>query len=118
MNNISPQLQNQIAQFQQLQQQLQNLNGQKLQMNAQMKEMERTIAELDKSTGDVFKNVGSLLVKVNDKAAVKAEIEETMETQEIRIKSLERQEKGLREKYDSLQETINKAMGQAPAQQA
>ena len=40
------------------------------------------------------------------------------ETLEIRIKSLERQEKSLREKYDSLQETINKAMGQAPAQQA
>ena len=54
MNNMSPQLQNQIAQFQQLQQQIQTLNTQKLQMNAQTKEIERTIAELDAATGDVY----------------------------------------------------------------
>ncbi len=112
MNNMSPQLQNQIAQFQQLQQQIQAISSQKLQMNAQKKEMERTIEELDKSTGDVYKNVGSLLIKVEDKATVKSEIEESMETVEIRINALERQEKGLREKYETLQETINKAMGQ------
>lgn len=112
MNNVSPQLQNQISQFNQLQQQLQQVASQKLQMNAQVKEIERTIAELDKSTGDVYKNVGSLLVKVDDKAAVKAELEDSKETLEVRIKSVERQETGLREKYNSLQETINKAMGQ------
>lgn len=112
MNNISPQLQNQIAQFQQVQQQLQNVSAQKIQMNAQKKEMERTIEELERSTGTVYKNVGSLLIKVDDKATVKSEIEEDIETVDVRLKSLERQEKTLREKFDSLQETINKAMGQ------
>ena len=112
MNEISPQLQNQIAQFQQVQQQLQNVTTQRIQMDAQRKEMERTVAELDKASGDVYRSVGSLLVKVDDKAAVKAEITESMETVEVRIKSLERQEKQLREKFQSLQETINKAMGQ------
>jgi len=112
MNEISPQLQNQIAQFQQVQQQLQNVTTQRIQMDAQRKEMERTVAELDKASGDVYRSVGSLLVKVDDKAAVKAEITESMETVEVRIKSLERQEKQLREKFQSLQETLNKAMGQ------
>ena len=112
MNEISPQLQNQIAQFQQVQQQLQNVTTQRIQMDAQRKEMERTVAELDKASGDVYRSVGSLLVKVDDKAAVKAEITESMETVEVRIKSMERQEKQLREKFQSLQETINKAMGQ------
>ena len=112
MNKMRPPLQNQIAQFQQLQQQLQSVSTQKLQMNAQIKEIERTIAELDKSTGDVYRNVGSLLIKVDDKEAVKAELEESKETLEVRVKSVERPETGLREKYDALQETINKAMGQ------
>ena len=71
MNGISPQLQNQIAQYQQVQQQLQNVTTQKVQMQAQQKELQRTIVELDKAAGDVYKNVGVLLIKVDDKAALK-----------------------------------------------
>ena len=111
MNSISPQLQNQIAQFQQLQQQLQAVTSQKIQMEAQMKEIERTIEELDKATGDVYKNVGSLMIKVSDKEPVKMELEESKETLDVRIKSMERQEKNLREKYTEMQNTINAAMG-------
>jgi len=112
MNNISPQLQNQIAQFQQVQQQLQATINQKLQMEAQRKEMERTLSELEKASGDVYKNVGSLMIKVEDKTSIKTELEDAMETMEVRIKSMDRQEKGLREKFESLQESINKEMGQ------
>ena len=112
MNSISPQLQNQIAQFQQLQQQLQAVSSQKLQMDAQIKEIERTISELDKATGDVYKNVGSLIIKIDNKDSVKAELEEGKETMEVRVKSMERQEVALREKYESMQESLNKAMGQ------
>jgi len=112
MNNLSPQLQNQVMQFQQLQQQLQAVSTQKVQMDAQKKEMERTVEELDKAKSDVFRSVGSLLIKVDDKDALKTELVDAMETLDIRIKALDRQEKGLREKYQTLQETINKAMGQ------
>ena len=111
MNNISPQLQNQIAQFQQLQQQLQAVSTQKIQMEAQLKEVERTMEELDKATGDVYRNVGSLMIKVNDKEPVKMELEESKETLEVRIKSMDRQEKNLRDKYTEMQNTINAAMG-------
>ncbi len=112
MNNLSPQLQNQIAQFQQVQQQLQAVSTQKMQMDAQMKEMERTVEELGKAKGDVYKSVGSLLMKADDKDALTTELKDSMETYDVRIKALERQEKTLREKFQSLQETINKAMGQ------
>lgn len=112
MNNVSPQLQNQIAQFQQVQQQLQAVSNQKIQMEAQKREMERTVEELGKAEGDVYKNVGSLLIKVSDKEAVRDEILESIETMEVRIKSMDRQEKGLREKYENLQATINKSLGQ------
>ena len=54
MNGISPQLQNQITQFQQVQQQLQAVSTQKVQMDAQRRELVRTKEELDKcSTCDM-----------------------------------------------------------------
>ncbi len=115
MNGISPQLQNQITQYQQAQQQLQAVTTQKLQMEAQKREMTRTSEELAKSSGDVYKNVGSLLVKVDDRKALEADLAESLETLEIRIKGLDRQEKSLRERYESLHEAINKAMGSMPS---
>lgn len=115
MNGMSPQLQNQITQFQQVQQQLQTTTSQKVQMQAQLKEMQRTIEELGKATGDVYKTAGALLIKVDDKDAVKADLEESVETLEIRIKGLERQEQSLRERFEVLQDTINRAMGNTPA---
>ena len=111
MNNISPQLQNQIAQFQQVQQQLQAVSTQKMQMEMQKRELERTKEELAKSNGDIYKNVGSLLIKADNKESVASEINDSLETLGVRIKALDRQEKSLREKFQTLQETINKAMG-------
>jgi prefoldin beta subunit len=113
MDEISPKLQNQIAQFQQLQQQLQTVMSQKIRMDAVLKEMEMTIEELGKASEDavVYKNVGSLLIKVGDTSALLKEIEENKETTEIRIKSLDRQEKMLKEKFQSVQEQLNRALG-------
>lgn len=113
MDEISPKLQNQIAQFQQLQQQLQTVMSQKIRMDAVLKEMEMTIEELGKASEDavVYKNVGSLLIKVGDTSALLKEIEEDKETTEIRIKSLDRQEKMLKEKFQSVQEQLNRALG-------
>ena len=113
MNGMSPQLQNQIAQYQQTQQQLQTVTAQKLQMQSQLKEMQRTLEELGKATGDVYKTAGSLLIKVDDKDALKADLEETTETLEIRIKGLERQETALQTNFQNLQNAINNAMGKA-----
>ena len=116
MNGISPQLQNQITQFQQVQQQLQAVSAQKAQMDGQMRELVRTKEELDKSSGTVYKNAGSLLIKVDDVDALKADIDESIEMMGVRINSLERQENSLKERYTVLQETINAAMGNMPKQ--
>jgi prefoldin beta subunit len=117
MNEISPKLQNQIAQFQQLQQQLQSVLSQKFRMEAQLREVQMTIDELNKSAEDVtiYRNVGSLLIKASDKASVLKDVEDDKETLGIRIKSLDRQEKTMRDKYNAMQEQISKALGQAPA---
>lgn len=110
MNNISPQLQNQIVQFQQLQQQLQAVSSQKIQMESQLKEIRKAIEELDKASGDIYRNVGSLMIKVDKKEALKMELEESVEMLEVRIKSMDRQEKNLREKYSEMQTSIKTAM--------
>jgi prefoldin beta subunit len=115
MNELSPKVQNQIAQFQQLQQQLQALVSQKYQMDIRLKEMQRTIEELNKAPADVtvYKSVGSLLIKAKSKDELLKEMEEGKETMDIRVKALDRQEKGLRERYQQLQEQISKAFGPA-----
>lgn len=115
MDELSPKVQNQIAQFQQLQQQLQALVSQKYQMDIQLKEMQRTVEELNKAPADVtvYKSVGSLLIKAQGKDELLKEIEEGKETMEIRVKSLDRQEKTLRDRYQQLQEQISKAFGPA-----
>ena len=113
MNEISPKLQNQIAQFQQLQQQLQSVLAQKYRMEAQLREVQMTVEELTKSPEDavIYKNVGALLIKANDKASTLKEVEDDKETLEVRIKTLDRQEKALRDKYQVMQDQLNKALG-------
>jgi len=113
MDEVSPKIQNQLAQFQQLQQQLQAILGQKYQMEAQMKEMERTVEELNKTTDDVpiYKSVGSLMIKAKDKTTVLKEIEDDRESLGVRVKTLDRQEKYMRERYQSLQDQLSKALG-------
>jgi prefoldin beta subunit len=117
MDEMSPKLQNQIAQFQQLQQQLQNVLSQKYRMEAQLKELGMTIEELKKAAPEtpVYKNVGALMIQVKDKEALVKDIEDDKETTEVRVKTLDRQEKMFREKYQVMQDQISKALGQGEA---
>lgn len=110
---LSAQLQNKIAQFQQLQQQIQVLSSQKFQLESQMKDVERAITELEKTSDEapIYKSVGSLLVRAEDKGSVEKELNEKKETLDIRIKALDRQEKHMTEKYQALQQELSKAIG-------
>jgi prefoldin beta subunit len=116
MDNIPPKVQNQIAQFQQLTQQIQMVTTQKIQLEAQVRELDRTIQELEKVTDDsaVFKNVGSLLIQVKDRLTLVTELKEQKETAEVRVKTIDRQDKHLRERHKSLQDQITQAL-QVPA---
>ena len=116
MDNIPPKVQNQIAQFQQLTQQIQMVTTQKIQLEAQAKELDRTIQELEKAPEDstVFKNVGTLLVQVKDRPVLLSELKEQKETVEVRVKTLDRQDKHLRERHQSLQQQITQALQGGP----
>lgn len=107
MEQMSAQMQQQIAQFQVAQQQAQAISSQKVQTELQLKEMERTIEELDglKKGAEVYKSIGTLLIK-GDQAKINAELKENHETLELRVKTLQRQEKKIQAKLTEMQNTI------------
>jgi prefoldin beta subunit len=113
MKEISPQLQNQIAQYQQLQNQLQVLASQRMQLEAKLREIEGTLEELNKVSGNtpIYKSIGMLLVRQEDREGLKKELEEHKETLTIRVKSLQKQEKALSERYEDLAGKIQTALG-------
>src|SRR5207253_7824859 len=117
VKDISPQLQNQIAQYQQLQNQLQVLASQRMQLEAKLREIEGTLEELGKISGEtpIYKSIGMLLVRQDDREALKKELEEHKETLTIRVKSIQKQEKSLSERYEDLAGKIQSALGTTPS---
>ncbi|MFQ6128764.1 MAG: prefoldin subunit beta [Thermoplasmata archaeon] len=109
---VPPELQNQMVQFQQIQQQLQIHAGQRVQYEAKLREIENTLEELENAKEDatIFKSIGTLLVEADDRGAIRRELEEHKETLNIRLKSLKKQEKSLTERYRELQKSIGEAL--------
>lgn len=119
MDNISPKVQNLIAQYQELTQRIQTFATQRYTMEVQVKELERTVEELEKSKEDalIYRNVGSLLIQNKDRAGLLTELKEQKETMDVRAKSFERQEKQLRERHATLQKQIQQELGGAPEEE-
>lgn len=109
---LPPQIQNQIAQLQQLQQQAQALALQRSQLELSLNEANETLSELDKleDTAVIFKTVGTILIRSN-REGVKAELTEKKETYSVRLKSLERQEERVQTRFKQLQEQVKNALG-------
>ncbi len=111
MNNISPKVQNQLNMLQQLQQQLQTILQQKAQYELAVREAKRAQEEIKDSAEDAFMymSVGTVMMQ-KKKEAVNAKLTEKVETLELRIKSLEKQEKMLQGKFEQLQNQIKAAI--------
>ena len=77
---------------------------QKEQFVLQLSEIENTLRELEKVQGDVYKISGSVMFK-KDKDDIVKELKEKKDLLELKIKSLEKQEKALREKLESYHKT-------------
>jgi prefoldin beta subunit len=111
MNNISPKVQNQIAMLQQVQQQLQTILSQKAQYEMAVREAKRAQEEIREVPEDspMYMSVGSVIVQ-KKKDVVNSKLSEKVETLELRIKSLEKQEKMLQGKFEQLQAQIKAAL--------
>lgn len=110
--NLPPKIQNQLTQFEQVRQQLQLLTSQRIQIESQIRELSNTLEELGntKKNSVLYKKVGAIFVKVDDKKSLKSSLTEQKETYDVRMKTLERQEKQLKERYAELQKDISKAV--------
>ena len=114
IQQLPPQIQSQLAQFQQIQEQLQVVIQQRYQLEAQLNEIDRTLEELKKISKDttLFKSIGMVLIKVENKEELEKELEDKKEMLAMRIKTVVRQEETLKEKHQSLQEKLQSALAQ------
>lgn len=113
--NLSAYLQNQIKQAQQLEGQIDQIASQKYQLDLRIKELEKTLKELEGiSDGTkIFKNVGPILYEVESRKKLIDELSEQKELSEIRVRTLEKQQSSLEEKYKELEEILKKKYDEA-----
>ncbi len=111
MNNLSPKVQNQLGMLQQIQQQLQTILSQKAQYQIAVREAKRAKEEISDSADDavMYMSVGTVMMQ-KKKEVVNTKLPEKIETLELRIKSLEKQEKMMQGKFEQLQAQIKAAI--------
>jgi prefoldin beta subunit len=111
MNNLSPKVQNQLGMLQQIQQQLQTILSQKAQYEIAVREAKRAKEEISDAADDsvMYMSVGTIMMQ-KKKEVVDTKLTEKIETLELRIKSLEKQEKMMQGKFEQLQAQIKAAI--------
>lgn len=97
-----------IGQLQLLEQGLQTFSLQKQQFQAQLMEIESALKEL-KEAKTAYKIVGNIMVDTK-KEDLEKDLREKKERVELRIKSVEKQEKQLGEKVSSIQAEVLKRL--------
>ena len=109
---LPPQVQNQLAQLQQVQQQAQALAQQKNQLEIMVKESDMALEELGKIDEDVtvFKNIGNLMIKA-EKGNVVEDLKEKKETLDLRLQTVIRQEERIHKRFTQLQEQLKTSVG-------
>lgn len=111
MDTLPMKVQNQIAMLQSLQQQLQTVMTQKAQYDLAVREAKKAQEALKDIPEDaeVFQSIGTVLIQ-QKKEKVAEGLVEKIETLEIRIKSLEKQEKAMQAKFEQLSAQVKEAL--------
>lgn len=109
--NLTPQMQQQLAQLQSLNGQLQATMQQKAQYEAMKAESEQALDALTAlpDGAAVYRSVGALLLK-DDKASALGRLKEDAETMEVRVARLAKQETSLKETMASLQAKLQASL--------
>ena len=97
--------------MQQMQQQIQQINYQKETLRFQKIEAEKALDEMKNINDDteVFKAVGPILIKSN-KSDLEKELKEKMETADIRIGKIEKEEETIKKELTNIQNELTKAL--------
>lgn len=108
---LTPQMQQQLAQLQSLNGQLSQTMQQKAQFEAMKAESEQALEALTAlpDGAPVYRSVGALLLK-DDKASAVARLKEDAETLEVRLNRFAKQETMLKEQMASLQAKLQASL--------
>jgi prefoldin beta subunit len=102
-----------VNEFEKQRQTLMSVSMQKQQMQANINGLEISLKELENTKeSKVYKAAGAILVS-RDTKEVKKELEEQKESTELRFKTMEKQEKNLVEKLNTLKSQIETAANPA-----
>ncbi len=103
-----------IMEFERNRAQLMTISAQKQQLQVQSGIVQKSIDELDKtSEKKVYKAVGNILI-LSDVSETKKELQETKESMDLRIKTLQKQEDAALNKLNALRHKIEGTPEPAP----
>lgn len=103
--DFSKETQEKISQLQLFEQNLHTLVTQKRTFQSQVLEIENALKELQNSHEQAYKIVGSVMFKATQDT-LKADLEERKSVLDLRLTSLEKQEKNLKEKAEKIQADV------------
>ncbi|MCX6748430.1 MAG: prefoldin subunit beta [Candidatus Pacearchaeota archaeon] len=109
--NMKPtqEIREKLQEFQILEQNLQNIFLQKQAFQIELNETESALKEISSSSEEVYKIVGNIMVRAKKPELVK-ELEEKKEILNLRLKSLNNQEKILSEKMEKSRQELEKEL--------
>ena len=95
-----------VRDLQMIEQNAQNLSLQKQTSQVELNEINNALAEIEKTNEDIYKILGGIMIKT-DKTALKKELGEKKKLLELRIQTIEKQEKLISEKAKKLRSEIS-----------
>lgn len=104
--NLDEETQNQIQELQMFEQHFQQLLMQKNAFSMEANETNLIVKETEKSEGDVFRIIGSQVAIKSTKEKIIEEMKKKKELIDARLKTIDKTEKEMSEKIESLREEI------------
>lgn len=98
-----------IQELQSLEQQLQNFLMQKQSMQVESNESANALNEVKKADDEIYKIVSGIMIKIDKNTTIK-DLEEKVKVLDLRITSIEKQEKLIEERAEKLRKEINDAV--------
>jgi len=95
-----------VKDLQMIEQNVQNLSLQKQTSQVELNEINNALAEIEKTNDEIYKILGGIMIKT-DKTALKKELGEKKKLLELRIQTIEKQEKLVSEKAKKLRSEIS-----------
>lgn len=99
----------QIQELQVLEQNLQNFMAQKQLIQLELNETNTALEELKKASGDVYKVFSGIMIKA-DKENLSKDLGDKRKLLELRVNSLEKQEKIIESKVEELRKKVSSSM--------